>query len=270
VSDGLRKGTKPAGQRTSAMIRAFATTALTTTLVLAWAAFAQTAPAPAFDVASVKALDLASEARTSVDFRIQPGGRLEMINATLRNILQEAFAVKRYQLSGGPGWANTDHFTIIAKAEGDPSRQQMMAMLQTLLAERFQLKVHREVKDGNVYAMVVAKGGLKLQPSTADQSRFSTYRNDPPGVSYTLVFRKVSMARIAEGIGDFMGTPVLDRTGIQGEFDFKMGPFAGDDNPDSGPSIFSVIQEQLGLKLETAKGPIEMLVIDHVEKPSAN
>jgi len=130
-----------------------------------------------------------------------------------------------------------------------------MAMLQTLLAERFQLKIHREVKEGNVYALVVARSGLKLQSSTADQTRFSTYRNDPPGVSYTLVCKKVSMARIAEGIGSHLGTPVLDRTGVEGEFDFKLGPFAGDDNPDSGLSIFSVMQAQLGLRLETAKRP---------------
>jgi uncharacterized protein (TIGR03435 family) len=249
------------------MIRAATTIAF---VFLTLAAFAQTASQPAFDVASVKALDPAAESHTGMDFRIYPGGRLEMINLTLRTILLEAFGVKHYQLSGGPGWMNTDHFTIIAKAEGDPSRQQMVAMLQTLLADRFQLKIHREVKEGNVYAMVVAKGGLELQLSTTDQSRFSTYRNNPPGVSYTLVGKKTSMARIAEGIGSHLGTPVLDRTGIQGEFDFKLGPFAGDDNPDSGPSIFSVIQEQLGLKLETAKGSIEMLVIDHAEKPSAN
>jgi uncharacterized protein (TIGR03435 family) len=193
-----------------------------------------------------------------------------MTNVTLRTILQEAYGLKHYQLSGGPGWMNTDTFTIVAKAEGDPTRQQMMAMLQTLLADRFQLKVHREAKEGNVYRMAIAKGGMKLQPSTADKFRFSTYRNDPPGVSYTLVGQKASTAQIAEGIGSHLGVRVVDGAGIAGEFDFKLGPFAGDDDPDSGPSIFSVIQEQLGLKLEAAKGQIEMLIVDRAEKPSPN
>lgn len=243
--------------------------AIVTDLLLALAAFPQTST-PVFDVASVKALDAAAAFRTPVDFRIRPGGRLEMTNVTLRTILWEAYGLKPYQLSGGPGWMNTDTFTIVAKAEGDPSRQQTMAMLQTLLADRFQLKVHREVREGNVYKMVIAKGGSKLQPSTADQFRFTTYRNDPPGVSYTLVGKKASTAQIAEGIGSHLGVRVVDGAGIPGEFDCKLGPFAGDDNPDSGPSIFSVIQEQLGLKLEAAKGPIEMLIVDRAEKPSAN
>jgi uncharacterized protein (TIGR03435 family) len=205
-----------------------------------------------------------------MDFRIQPGGRLEMTNLTLGTIIREAFHVKHYQISGGPGWLETDHFNIVAKAEGDPSREQMMAMLQTLLADRFQLKVHRETREGNVYALVVAKGGPKLTASTANQPRMRLYRNDPPGVSYTVVGTKASLNMIAEEVTSQLARPVFDRSGIKGEFDFKLGPFAGDDNPDSGPSIFSVIQEQLGLKLETTKGPIETLVIDHAEKPSAN
>jgi uncharacterized protein (TIGR03435 family) len=131
---------------------------------------------PAFDVASVKPADPNG---LVVDFRVYPGGRLHITNLSLDAIIQEAFAVKHYQLSGGPGWLKTDLFDIEARAEGDPSRERMMAMLQTLLAGRFQLKVHRETREGNVYALVVAKGGPKLTPSTANESYIRLYRNTP-------------------------------------------------------------------------------------------
>ena len=188
-------------------------------------------------------------------------------------IIQEAYGVKRYQLSGGPAWLHADLFDIEAKAEGDPSRDQMMDMLQTLLADRFQLKVHRETREDNVYALVVAKGGPKLTPSTADKFRIALHRNTPvdqEGVDYTIAGQKATAGQIAERLGDMLlGRPVLDRTGIKGEFDFKVR-YATDDNPDTGPSIFAAVQEQLGLKLEAAKGPIEILVIDQAEKPSGN
>ena len=236
------------------------------------AAFGQTAPAPlAFDVASVKPVNPISG--FPVEFRILPGGRLRVLNLALREIVRAAYNIKAYQLSGGPGWLDTDRFTIDAQAEGDPSRDRMLGMLQTLLAVRFQLKVHRETKEGNVYVLVVAKNGPKLQDPTGDRPLIQLFRNTPPelvGVSYTIAGKKASMALLAERLGDFqLGRPVLDRTGIQGEFDFKID-YAIDDNPDTGPSIFAAIQEQLGLKLEATKGSIEMLIVDHAEKPSGN
>lgn len=224
----------------------------------------------AFDVASVKP---AGPANRGADFRIYPGGRLRITNLNLDVIVREAYAVKHYQIAGGPAWLKTDDFDIDAKAEGDPSRPQMMAMLQTLLADRFKLKVHRETQEGNVYALVAAKGGPKLTASTAGESYVRLYRNTPidqVGVDYTIAGQKATVALIAERLGDMeLGRPVLDRTGIKGEFDFKLR-YAIDDNPDTGPSIFAAIQEQLGLKLEAAKGPVEILVIDKAEKPSGN
>jgi len=163
------------------------------------AAFAQNAaPPPAFEVASVKP----APQNEAADFRTYPGGRLTMTNLTLEVIIREAFTVKHYQISGGPRWLESDRFDIEAKADGNPSREQMMAMLAGRLAE-------------------------------------------------------------------IEARPVLDRTGLKGEYDFKLD-YAIDNNPDTGPSIFSALQEQLGLKLETAKGPVEVLIIDKAEKPSAN
>jgi uncharacterized protein (TIGR03435 family) len=222
----------------------------------------------AFEVASVKPATGGSS-----DFRIYPGGRLHITNLPLDVIVRQAFAVKRYQLTGGPSWLHTDEFDIEAKAVGEPSRAQMMAMLQTLLADRFQLKVRRETREQNIYALTVAKNGPKLTPSTAAEFFIRLDRNTPrelPGVDYTIAGQKATLAQIAEGLGDNqLDRPVLDRTGIPGEFDFKLR-YAIDDNPDTGPTIFAAIQEQLGLKLEAARGPVEILVIEKAEKPSGN
>ena len=237
-------------------------------ILVAAVVLGQTTPAPqAFDVASVK------PSNTSIaDFRVLPGGRLHITGLTLYVILQLAYGVEHYQITGGPTWLYTDSFDIEAKAEGEPNKEQMMAMLDALLADRFQLKVRREPKEGNVYALVVAKGGPKLQPPTGDRSYVSLYRYDPPtqpGVHYALAGKKADLALIAKNLAQQMGRPVIDRTGIEGEFDFKVD-YAIDDNPESGVPLLAAIQTQLGLKLESTKGPVEMLVIEHVEKPSGN
>ena len=235
-------------------------------ILVAGAAFAQTAP-PAFDVASVKAA-----LGRVVDFRILPGGRLHITALTVNAILRQAYGLERYQITGGPAWLDTDGFDIEAKAEGEIAKERILAMLQALLADRFQLKVHREQREGNVYALVLAKGGHKLNPPTGDRSYISIYRYDPTtesGVHYALAGKKASLALIAKYLGQQEGRPVIDRTGIEGEFDFKVD-YAIGDNPDSGTPLIMAIQEQLGLKLEAAKGPVEALVVDRAEKPSVN
>ena len=248
---------------------------MTLRLPLVVAAFASAAlfaqEKPAFDVASVK--PAGPDGRGGRDFRTYPGGRLHITNLPLDVIIREAYGIKRYQLSGGPAWLHTDEFDIEAKSEGDPGRAQMMAMLQALLAGRFQLKIRRETREQNIYALTVAKNGPKLTPSTATEFYIRLYRNTPmelPGVDYTIAGQKATLAQIADRLGDMqLDRPVLDRTGIPGEYDFKLR-YAIDDNPDTGPTIFSAIQEQLGLKLEAARGPVEILVIEKAEKPSGN
>ena len=224
-----------------------------------------------FEVVSVKPGDPTS--RRSGDFRVLPGGRLEVTDLTLGILIREAFDVKRYQISGGPKWLETDRFDISARAAAESSRDQMMLMMQGALVERFKLAVRRETHEGNVYVLVAAKSGPKLKRSDADQSFVRLYRNTPPelaGVSYSITGQKVSMALLAERLGELqLGRPVLDRTGIKGEFDIKFD-YAIDDNPETGASIFTAIQEQLGLKLQAAKGPVDMLIIEHAQKPSAN
>jgi uncharacterized protein (TIGR03435 family) len=180
--------------------------------------------------------------------------------------------LQRYQLAGGPGWMDTDRFDIAAKAEGNPTQQQVIAMLRTLLADRFELKVRRDVREGDIYALAVGKNGPKLSPPTGDRSLISLNRLTPvdqDGVKYALVGRKTTMALFAERLASQVKRPVLNRTALQGEFDFRV-EFATDDNPETESGILTALQEQLGLKLETTKGPIETLIVEHAVKPSAN
>jgi uncharacterized protein (TIGR03435 family) len=222
-----------------------------------------------FEVASVKS---ASPNQNAVDFVVSPGGRLRITNLTLAEMIREAYQFKYYQVSGGPAWLDTDRFNVEAKPAGQPARNEVMAMLQALLVERFQLKVRRETRQGSVYELLVASRGPKLKPSTADNSFLRLNRNTPPdlqGVSYTIVGQKVSMAKLADDLMGYLQRPVVDRTGISGEFDFKID-YAIEGHSETGPSIFTALQDQLGLRLRTAKGPVQNLVVQKAERPTEN
>jgi len=229
------------------------------------AAFGQ----PAFEVASVKPTAGNPRGR---DIRLTPG-RLVVTNQPLDILVREAYHLQPYQIVRSPAWFSTDRFDITATAADDPSREQMMRMLQALLKDRFHLKVHRETREGKVYALVVVKSGSKLkEPAGSDPPRIGVYRMDPPerpSLTYVCVGSRVPVSSLAERLSADLQAPVLDRTGIEGDRDFRL-EFAPDDPAATGPSIFAAIQEQLGLKLDTTKGPIETLVIDHAEKPSGN
>jgi uncharacterized protein (TIGR03435 family) len=217
----------------------------------------------AFEVAAIKPSD--PGVRVPIDLRVLPGGRLAVTGYTLKLLIHDAYGLKYNQISGGPAWTDTDRFDIAAKAEGDPSHEQMMKMLQSLLAERFQLKIHRESKEGAVYALVVAKNGPRLQAAKTGEESFLRFNRT--GV---VTGQNTSMSLLADRLNDFdFGRPVLDRTGLKGNFDFKFEYAPDDAKPDSGPSIFTALQE-LGLKLEPQRGPVEVLVIDRAAKPSGN
>lgn len=230
----------------------------------------QAADAPAFEVASVK--PAGGNSRMGADYRVQPGGALTITNLSLATIIRIAYDLRFHQLTGGPAWLNQDEFDIQAKPAGAASREQVQRMLRTLLADRFKLQIRQEAREGNVYALVVAKSGHKLEPPTGERSWVSLLRLTPPelpGVKYAMQGRKASMDLFAQKIYDRLGTPVVNRTGLQGEFDFKV-EYAINDNPETGAPLLVALQEQLGLKLEPAKGMVEKWVVDHVEKPSAN
>jgi uncharacterized protein (TIGR03435 family) len=228
-----------------------------------------------------------------------PGGRLVMENVPLRVLLQSAFGVRDRQLSGGPAWMDSDRFDIAAKAEGNPPGKQMAGpMLLPLLEERFRLKFHRETRQLPVYALTLAKGGLKLQPAKEGtcqhwsldtppipmvvgekQPTFCGFRGFAfEGMDQILEMLGSTMTELASGLSRAMRETVVDNTGLPGEFDIKLRwareIMTGLPDPDAaanttGPTLFTALQ-QIGLKIESTKGPVEIIVIDRVEKPTAN
>jgi len=214
----------------------------------------------AFDVATIKPHDSSGGvlAGTSVSPRRYSGV------GSLRSLIQTAYGVQDYQVSGGPPWANTELFEVDGRPASPTSHDQMMQMLQTLLAERFKLAIHHETKEVPIYALVPAKNGPKLQ-EVKDKDKIggmSTGRGMLRG--------QMTLADLARYLSSSAGRPVIDRTGLTAGFEINL-QWSPDNTADAAsPSLFAAIQEQLGLKLETAKGPVETLVIDHAEKPSGN
>jgi uncharacterized protein (TIGR03435 family) len=256
-------------------------------------------PRPEFEVASVKPN---TAGNNMVMIRPPAGGRFTATNARLKMLIGIAYSVKNFEISGGPAWINSDGFDVTAKAaDSNISLGQLRPMLQTLLEDRFKLMVHREKKEMPVYALMVAKGGPKLPEAKEGgcvQFGPNTPPPPPPGQPLptvcggflrspnTLQAGKVTMKQLVNVLSDVLGRPVIDKTEFTGTFDVKLeftperttfgtdgfGPPAGlaPGFDASGPSIFTVLQEQLGLKLESQKGTTDILVIDHVEKPSEN
>ncbi len=184
-----------------------------------------------------------------------------------------------FYVSGGPGWAGGDRFDIVAKAETSATPAQIRVMMQTLLKERFQLALRRETRTVTVYDLVVNKGAPKLTESSLKVGGIAF-----PGRG-TAVGRGTAMTGLAGYLQTLLGDVVVDKTGLTGNYDFKLtwvpdeaqagkpgaqGVPAANGAEESGPSIFTALQEQLGLKLEATKGPVETLVIERVEKPSEN
>jgi uncharacterized protein (TIGR03435 family) len=270
-------------------------------LVAACGAHCQSTARPKFDVATIK-LNTSGDARRQ---GVSPlaGGRLRAENAPLRLMIQNAYRVRSFQISGGPGWINSDRWDIDAKAESDVNPQQTVLMLQTLLEDRFKLAFHRETKDLPVYALVPAKNGLKLEPPKEDGCAASDPAGAPPrpgtlscgramimmGSTAKLEGAKVPMAELVRILSNVLDRTIIDQTGFTGTFDVHLeftpeglGGLPGSGAPGvpmpetlpapdaSSASIFTVLQEKLGLKLESTKGPVEVLVIDRVEKPTEN
>jgi uncharacterized protein (TIGR03435 family) len=222
------------------------------------------AQAPAFEVASVKPNRSGEQA---INIRQRPGGGFIARNAPLRMVITHAYNIRPNQLSGGPAWISDARFDIEAKAEG-ASPAQVRQMLQTLLAERFHLVAHRETREEPIYALVVAKGGPKLRESKADATQVG---GDGPG---KIVAEKAPVGMLARTLQNIVQRPVVDETSLTGEYDFELKwlperlaePGAADSLDLNAPSIFTAVQEQLGLKLEGRKGPVEIVVIDRIEK----
>jgi uncharacterized protein (TIGR03435 family) len=203
------------------------------------------------------------------------GPRLTLEGWRITNLIQEAYAIKRYQVILPPGSPDAV-FDIAAKAEGDAERPkaEFRPLLQTVLEERFHLKFHREQRELPVYAMVIAKGGPKFHESAADEPAKNF--GGVYGRNQSVEFQQGTMEDLARRIPNalFIDRPVIDHTGLTGKYTIKLvatPEFRINNNPRPDDlSVFEAIQQQLGLKLEPRKEPIEVLVVDHVEKPTAN
>jgi uncharacterized protein (TIGR03435 family) len=255
---------------------------------------------PAFEVASIKRNVSVSD---GASFRGQPGGRASVTNNTLRNIIRNAYGLQNFQIVGGPDWINSERWDIVAKAEGDPSPQQMTLMFRTLLADRFKLVVHNEMRETPIYALVLARSdgrlGPQLRPSSVDcaavaaASRARGGAPSPPlpggrpacGTRTTrgsMMTTATTMADLARNLSPFAGRSVVDKTGLTGTYDLDLtwtpdpqgaappgGPAEGSrPAEDNAASLFTAVQEQLGLKLDSQRGPVEFLVIDSAERPT--
>ena len=214
---------------------------------------------PAFEVTSVKPSE---PGQPGMGTRNDPG-RLILNNATLQFAIRFGFGIQDFQFAGAPKWVDADHYEIEGKCAEAATFQQKLAMLQKLLADRFQLKFHRETREVPGYALVPAKGGLKLaKTKTPDGPSGGTM--GPTllgGTNQTTTF-------LASVLSANLGRPVADETGWKDHFDFRLNWTSTPEEP--APSLFSIIQEQLGLRLEARRVPVEMFVIDHAEKPAGN
>lgn len=231
------------------------------------------AQAAEFEVASVKPARSEAAGRS---FTQSPGGRLTTSNATVKMLIAFAYQVMPHQIQGGPPWLESDGFDIEAKAADSKVTQlQFRQMIQRLLAERFQLATHRVTKELPVYALVQARKGVKLVQA----------RDDSPEVSMKIVGAgqmtgvKATMPMLATVLSRPLQRKVIDETGLTGSYTFRL-QFVPEQKPpepgaeaapaSDGPSIFTALQEQLGLTLRPSKGPVEVVVVDHAEKPAEN
>ena len=220
---------------------------------------------------------------------VRTPGRLAATNVTFTSLLEMAFETRQIDFSRVPESIRFQNFDISAKASVRISGDQYWQMLRSLLEDRFQLKYHRENRDAPFYALIPAKKGTlgpKLSSSADAECPVSPNTSNFCGVQAglgSMFGQRVSMARIAREFASAVGRPVANQTGLDGVFDFQLrwtpeDLFTGDGDKKlngapldtSAPSFFRAIQEQLGLKLESKKGPVEFLVIDHAEEPREN
>ena len=267
---------------------------------------------PSFDVASIKP-NTSGSGNSGTSTR---QGRIFATNVSVKQLIRQAYSLQNFQIVGGPGWIDADRYDIEAKAEDgavaqtppgppDPNKPNPIAlMMQSLLEDRFQLKLHRETRELPVYTLSIAKDGSKMKlsaeqnpgrggppergagPPPAPGGPAAVARSLGAGNMNTSVNRvtgevngdTVEIARLVSVLAGQLGRTVIDKTELKGFFDIHLqwavdagaGAAPGAPADPAGPSLFTALQEQLGLKLDSGKGPVEVLIIDSVQKPSEN
>jgi uncharacterized protein (TIGR03435 family) len=238
---------------------------------------------PEFAVATIKPSDPAAQ-RGGYGIR---GQEVSAINVTVNWMIKLGYNVHAHQISGGPAWLDSDRYDTVGRSDtpGQPNRDQMKLMFRKLLVDRFQLRFHIEKKELPVYAMVVARTGLKIAVSNGDP-------NDFPGIGFgrepgviSLTGRNTGLNGVVNGLqSNILDRPVVDQTGLTGRYDLllrftpdpdQMASFGGvppanTADLDAPPDIFAAFEQQLGLKLQPTKALVDVMVIDRIERPSPN
>jgi uncharacterized protein (TIGR03435 family) len=233
--------------------------------VIVGAAFAQSVDAPRFEVAVIKL----SNAGTNASSGIGTGrGRVNAHNVTLKRCIMGAYGIGPHQIAGGPDWLDSERFDITGKAEKPTNDDDLfMAMLQSLLAERFKLAFHHETRTIPAYVLEVGKNGPKLEKAGDGESVTNTNGSN---LGVAMDARFTGMKRFAEVLAREIDLPVVDQTGLAGVFNFKLQWTRDTAKMPDRPTIYTAVQEQLGLRLRSQKMPLEILVIDRAERPSEN
>ena len=269
---------------------------------------------PVFEVASVK-LNTHCDILDGRSGGMSTPGRIAMECADLRDLIVTAYGIYgngpnpaagsfRMQVVGGPAWMDSSRYEIVAKPSAQSTRSEMYGpMLQTLLEDRFKLKVHRETREGRVFLLTIAKNGPKLRAAKegaciaaninrrakTGPAKIPVCGTPKTGSTGTLEIYGATIANLCAQLGLVMDREVIDKTDLTGRFDIRLDAAPGDlmprfvagreigrtgpasiDDADVGPSIFSALQQQLGLRLESARGTVQAIVVDHIEQPTAN
>jgi uncharacterized protein (TIGR03435 family) len=225
---------------------------------------------PTFAVSTVKPHDPKSDRG---GFSVA-GDRVSIYGRNLATIMMFAYSINKHQVIDLPAWAETASYDIEGTTDipGEPSLHQQQEMIQHILADRFALKFHHDQRELPIYAIVIAKGGPKLPPP-ANPGAEPDQDASTHGTETTVTVTSASMADFILGMQFFFDRPLVDRTGLTGRYDFKL-KYTFDESratdPNAPPGLFTAIQEQLGLKLQPIKAPVDVFVIDHIAPPSPN
>jgi uncharacterized protein (TIGR03435 family) len=245
--------------------------------------YAQTAAElPSFEVAEVK---LNKTVNDNGSFKMLPGGQVAIRHASMKELIQGAWNLEDYAISGGPSWIDSEYYNVVAKAPPNSGMHDMEMMLQRLLAERFRLAIHTEPRVMPVYAMIPAKGGLKIKESAPGVVEGGCRNTRTTGVlrrECTNTSLNALASLLPGWASGYIKIPVVDKTGLKASYDFTLswtgrgvlnggnanGEKVGDDDGSGGNglTVFEALEKQLGLKLESRKEAVTVMVIDRVER----